>query len=175
NVNIPRKASAGRKIGKAIFQYKRNVLQPSSLPASSKSSWIDPCAYCLIQKIPNAFASPGKINALNVPTHPIYDIMTNDGMNDNCDGIIIVTSRRTNKPFLPGNSNFANVNPANEQKNRTTIAETVETNTVFIKEVQKSTLPSTLLILLKSSEPNINFGGNRNISLVLFVDITVSQ
>ena len=117
--------------------------------ASSSSEGIAPCAYCRSRKIPNALTAPGTISAWNVPTQPRFDMMTNEGTVDSCDGIMNVASRMTNRTFLPGNSNFANANAAIESKNSTSTVVAIATINVLSVEPAMSMLSKTLRNVLQ--------------------------
>src|SRR5690349_6751329 len=110
--------------------------------------------------MPKAFTMPGMMRALKEPTQPNVAMSTKEGTSESWEGTIMVASSRMKSHFLPGNSNFANANPANESKNSTRIVTKPDTNNVFRKAPQKSICCNTRVILFHSSPPNQSWGGN---------------
>ena len=142
----------------------RKFPHPSIFAALIRSSGISRIA-CRMINTPNAVGS-GRINALNVFSHPRFFTIKNNGTIITSDGTIIVKIKNKNNLSFPLKFNFANAYPASEHTITVKITPTTATYTLLKMYLSK---PFSAKIFLYCTSDI--FSNEKSKSYALIVDL----
>ena len=134
NVKIANASTEDFTIGNTILKKMRKFPHPSIFAALIRSSGTSRIA-CRMINTPNAVGN-GRINALNVFSHPRFFTIKNNGTMITSDGTIIVKIKSKNNLSFPLKFNFANAYPASEHTITVKITPTTATYTLLNQSIR---------------------------------------